>query len=116
MRRDDILHRGVDAAVEQALRDAGRNQHHADLRRGLCAEQRQQQQSGKPEPDHRHGTFQILGPAMSAAARGEWSGEFFRVRWYKNGMGHFEFLDPELVLKLNKVLASRYPAALAHVR
>ena len=42
--------------------------------------------------------------------------EFFRVKWYKNGMGHFEFLDPELVLKLNKVLALRYPAALAHVR
>lgn len=81
-----------------------------DLVRALCV------LSGKPEPDHRHGMFQVLGPVMSASARGEWSGEFFRVHWYKNGMGHFEFLDPELVLKLNKVLASRYPAALAHVR
>ena len=81
-----------------------------DLVRALCV------LSGKPEPDHRNGVFQILGSVMSMAERGEWSGEFFRVKWYKNGMGHFELLDPDLVLKLNKVLASRYPAALAHVR
>ena len=79
-----------------------------DLVRALCV------LSSKPEPDHRNGVFQILGPVMSTAERGEWSGEFFRVKWYKNGMGHFEFHDPDLVQKLNKVLAARYPMALAH--
>lgn len=79
-----------------------------DLNRALCI------LTGQPQPDHRQGAFKILGAAMDERDRGEWAGEFFAVRWFKNGMGHFLFKDVELVHKLNKVLAARYPMALAN--
>jgi hypothetical protein len=72
--------------------------------------------TGKPEPDHRQGALKVLGAVMDQSDRGEWEGEFFTVRWFKNGIGHFLFKDVEYPLKLNKVLSSRYPAALAHVK
>lgn len=81
-----------------------------DLIRALCV------LTGKPQPDHRQGSFRILSEVMNKADRGEWEGEFFHLRWFKNGMGHFLFKDMEHVCKLNRVLASRYPMALAHVR
>ena len=78
-----------------------------DLIRALCV------LTGKPEPDHRQGALKVLGEVMDRADRGEWAGEYFTVRWFKNGFAHFIFQDVELVNKLNRVLAARYPLALA---
>ena len=79
-----------------------------DLVRAMCV------LTGKPEPDHRHGTLRVLDPILSASDRGEWQGEFFAIRWFKNGFAHFIFNNQELADRLNKVLAARYPMALAN--
>lgn len=70
---------------------------------------------GKPEPDHRR----------SAAAQlrdKHWPGEapdhlvdvdgYFSVKGFANGNAHINFHRPDLVDKLNKIVASRYPNAL----
>lgn len=80
-----------------------------DLIRAMCV------LSGRPEPDHRQGALKTLGGEMNNADRGEWHNDFFAVRWFKNGMAHFIFHDLEMVHKLNRVLASRYPMALAQM-
>ena len=96
--RSYMMTTGLDPSVANVL---------DDLIRALCVLE------GRPEPDHRNGVFKTLGPFMEVA-RGEWNGEFFCVRWFKNGMAHFVFHDIETANGLNRVLASRYPMALAH--
>ena len=99
--RSYIATSGIDPSVANVL---------DDLVRAICV------LNEIPEPDHRNGMFRILDEAMSSTARGEWSGEFFTVRWFKNGMGHILFPSLELPNRLNKVLSARYPSALAHMR
>jgi hypothetical protein len=66
----------------------------------------------KPEPDHRNG----INAALSEAARKRERFadlEYFEIVWFKNGNGHLTFKRPELVEKINKVIAKNYPNALA---
>jgi hypothetical protein len=68
---------------------------------------------GKPELDHRNGLYQRLYHAK----RGEDTAvDYFAVRLFKNGNGHLTFLRPDLVDKLNAILARHYPGALAPSR
>lgn len=67
---------------------------------------------GKPEPDHR----QSIGTIVRSKIYGkEWSAEtdYFALRWYKKGSAHVTFKRPDLIGKLNSILAARYPNALA---
>ena len=67
---------------------------------------------GLPEPDHRRAMYHAISDAESKATR-EWSGPYFSIRWFKKGTGHLTFTRPDLVDKMNRILAKHYPAALA---
>lgn len=67
---------------------------------------------GKPEPDHRSSA----GRALESLARQKTTGAsdmpYFSARWFKNGNAHLTFLRPDLVDKMNLVIAKHYPGAL----
>jgi len=65
---------------------------------------------GKPEPDHRSGWYSKISPKDDA---GKLAGDYFIVKWFLNGNGHLTFTRPDLVDKLNQILAKHYPNALA---
>jgi hypothetical protein len=69
---------------------------------------------GKPEPDHRNGIYHHLSSAaMKRPVQRYVDLDYFDVRWFKNGNGHLMFKRPELVERMNKILAKHYPHALA---
>lgn len=41
-----------------------------------------------------------------------WEGEYFSVKYFKKGSAHITFKRPELVEKVNDIIARRYPGAL----
>ncbi|WP_009909948.1 DUF4942 domain-containing protein [Burkholderia thailandensis] len=67
---------------------------------------------GKPEPDHRHGAYVLVSDARQAR-RTEAENAYFHLRFFKNGNGHLTFKRPDLVEKMNQILAKHYPNALA---
>lgn len=70
---------------------------------------------GKPEPDHRQGAYAALRLAYNFSTFSEEPvviSELVSVRCYRNGNGHVTFLRPELVDKLNAIVASHFPGAL----
>lgn len=76
---------------------------------------------GKPEPDHRQGAYQTLhqvfhigGPALPDDA--VVLADLLSIRCYRNGNGHVTFLRPELVDKLNAIVAKHFPSALPPAR
>lgn len=70
---------------------------------------------GQPEPDHRQGMYRTLNDALHARAT-TWSGPYFSLRWFRKGSGHLTFTRPDLVEELNRILARRFPNALAAPR
>lgn len=69
---------------------------------------------GKPEPDHRNGVRSAL---LSAGVR--WNNpravvetEYLQIRCFKNNNGHVTFKRPDLVDKMNLIIAKHYPGAL----
>ncbi|MFL9951939.1 DUF4942 domain-containing protein [Paraburkholderia nemoris] len=67
---------------------------------------------GKPEPDHRHGAYCLVSDARQARSA-EAEIAYFHLRWFKNGNGHVTFKRPDLVGKMNLILAKHHPNALA---
>ncbi|MBN3777326.1 DUF4942 domain-containing protein [Burkholderia sp. Ac-20345] len=67
---------------------------------------------GKPEPDHRNGVSGLISDAQRQR-KTEAENSYFHLRWFKNGNGHLTFLRPDLVDKMNLILAKHYPNALA---
>ncbi|KAE8758410.1 DUF4942 domain-containing protein [Paraburkholderia madseniana] len=67
---------------------------------------------GKPEPDHRHGAYCFISEARQARQT-QAENAYFHLRWFANGNGHVTFKRPELVEKMNLILAKHYPNALA---
>jgi hypothetical protein len=63
----------------------------------------------KPEPDHRQGAYYRLDAHKLAIA--DFDG-YFTVKTFKNGNGHLTFLKPDLVDKMNQIIAKHYPGAL----
>lgn len=70
---------------------------------------------GKPEPDHRNG----IGAAISNAGLSGWlrkagtvETDYLTIKTFKNGNGHVTFKRPELVDKMNLIIAKHYPGAL----
>jgi Domain of unknown function (DUF4942) len=68
---------------------------------------------GKPEPDHRNGMWSALN-TVRCVADGDVDTEYLTIRCYRNGNGHILFKRPDLVTKMNAILAKHYPGALAH--
>lgn len=67
---------------------------------------------GKPEPDHRNGAYMLVSDTRQAQLS-EAENNYFHLRWFKNGNGHLCFKRPDLVDKMNLILAKHYPNALA---
>ena len=67
---------------------------------------------GKPQPDHRQGTWQKISEA-ERDKKDECDMEYFHVRWFRKGSGHLTFKRLDLVDRLNAILAKHYPRALA---
>ena len=65
---------------------------------------------GKPQPDQRTGVWATL---YRRDSDGLFEDEYVSVERFKNGNVHCKFKKPELTLKLNAILARRYPNALA---
>ena len=66
---------------------------------------------GKPEPDHRQGVYSMLHhqdrkniPVTET--------EYLTFRSFRNGNAHVTFRRPDLVEKMNRILARHYPAML----
>lgn len=67
---------------------------------------------GRPEPDHRSGTY-FLTHAANLQGRSYIEGDYLEVTWYKKaGTAHILFKRPDLVDKLNRIIAKRHPDAL----
>lgn len=84
---------------------------------------------GKPEPDHRLGIVQKCGEVQRTRMGYHREknkpfeipdriaeDDYFRVKWYKNGNGHFYFKRPDLLDKMNLIIAKHYPSALPPVK
>lgn len=71
---------------------------------------------GKPEPDHRATMWAKISERERAEHRvgkeNELEADYFELRWFKNGNGHLTFKRPDLVAKMNAILARHYPRAL----
>lgn len=83
-----------------------------DLQRVFCLV------DGKPEEDHRGGLGHRLRQAKpySNPGAGQHDDVYMSIRWFKNGNAHITFLRPDLVDKLNSIIAKHYPGALPEPR
>lgn len=70
---------------------------------------------GKPEPDHRNGIGALLsGAKLDGYLRraGEVENDYLAIRTFKNTNGHVTFKRPDLVDRMNLIIAKHYPGAL----
>ena len=71
---------------------------------------------GRPEPDHRDGMYRQLSRAVPMHDGQRFPREcvtdFVAVRLFRNGNGHALFRRPDLVDRMNLILAKHYPGAL----
>jgi hypothetical protein len=69
---------------------------------------------GKPEADHRTGASRLIADAMQTTVA--WpklaKNDYFSIRLFKNQNGHVTFTRPDLVTRLNLIIAKRFPDAL----
>lgn len=70
---------------------------------------------GKPEPDHRRGTYSLLSGAKLngwPCKAGEVENDYLKIRTFKNHNGHITFKRLDLVDKMNRIIAKHFPGAL----
>jgi hypothetical protein len=70
---------------------------------------------GQPEQDHRQGAYNVLRKHFSYDKHSRNAVELagmISIKCYKNGNGHITFLRPDLVDKLNEIVARHHPNAL----
>ena len=69
---------------------------------------------GKPEADHRGGAYRLIADAMQLTS--SWpklaEHDYISIRLFKNQNGHVTFTRPDLVTRLNRIIAKHYPHAL----
>lgn len=69
---------------------------------------------GKPEADYRHASYSLISTALQASS--VWpkltENDYVSIRLFKNQNGHVTFKRPDLVTRLNRILAKHYPDAL----
>lgn len=66
---------------------------------------------GKPEPDHRGGTYHLLYGEDRRNQR-DVENAYLSFRSFRNGNAHVTFKRPDLVERMNKILAKHYPGML----
>ncbi len=71
---------------------------------------------GKPEPDSRQGVSRKLHEAGFPSEIHKAELDYFTIKGFKNGNGHLTFSRPDLVEKMNQILARHYPSALPPAR
>lgn len=69
---------------------------------------------GKPEADHRTGAYRLIADAMQRTLG--WpklaENDYVSIRLFKNHNGHVTFKRPDLIQRLNRIIAKHYPNAL----
>ena len=69
--------------------------------------------SGKPIPDNRENiTIRLDGHIQSVQGKERYEDEMFRIKYFKKGSAHITFRKPELVDRLNDIIAKHYPGVL----
>ena len=70
---------------------------------------------GKPEADHRRGAYRLITDAMQLTS--SWptiaENDYVSIRLFTNQNGHVTFKRPDLVTRLNRIIAQHYPHALS---
>ncbi|EFF0502923.1 DUF4942 domain-containing protein [Escherichia coli] len=70
--------------------------------------------SGKPIPDNRGNiTLRLDDHIQSVQGKESYEDEMFSIRYFKKGSAHITFRKPELVDRLNDIIAKHYPDMLA---
>ena len=70
--------------------------------------------SGKPIPDNRGNiTLRLDDHIQSVQGKESYEDEMFSIRYFKKGSAHIMFRKPELVDRLNDIIAKHYPDMLA---
>ncbi|MEI9745549.1 DUF4942 domain-containing protein [Enterobacter ludwigii] len=68
---------------------------------------------GKPVPDNRADVTRRLGDHIHANRySNRYEDEMFAIKYFQKGTAHISFKRPELVVKLNDIIARHYPGAL----
>lgn len=65
----------------------------------------------KPEPDHRQGWYSRIA-SCNKLGDPDPADDYMSVRCFRNGNGHVTFKRPDLVDKMNLIIAKHYPGAL----
>ncbi|HGC2478732.1 TPA: DUF4942 domain-containing protein, partial [Escherichia coli] len=69
--------------------------------------------SGKPIPDNRENiTIRLDDHIRSVQGKECYEDEMFSIRYFKKGSAHIRFRKPELVDRLNDIIAKHYPGVL----
>ncbi|WP_243211946.1 DUF4942 domain-containing protein [Klebsiella pneumoniae] len=69
---------------------------------------------GKPVPDNRADVTRRLGDHIDSNRHGaRYEDEIFAIKYFQKGAAHIVFKRPELVDKLNDIIARHYPGALS---
>ncbi len=70
--------------------------------------------SGRPIPDNRENIIIRLDDHIQSVQGQEcYEDEMFSIRYFKKGSAHITFRKPQLVDRVNEIIARHYPEALA---
>lgn len=68
---------------------------------------------GKPIPDNRGDvTTKLMEYIRDNPGRQSYEDEFFNIRYFQKGTAHITFKRPELVERMNDIIAKHYPGML----
>jgi len=67
----------------------------------------------KPEPDNRNGIYSQISSIKNSSV---FDLEYFSIKVYMKGTGHVTFKRPDLIEKVNGIIAKHYPGALGFKR
>ena len=68
---------------------------------------------GKPVPDNRHDLSVRLADHIGKQHSTVYEDEYLSIRYFQKGSGHITFKRPDLVEKMNDIVARHYPGMLA---
>ncbi|EAN5615903.1 DUF4942 domain-containing protein [Salmonella enterica subsp. enterica serovar Newport] len=72
------------------------------------------EQHGKPAPDNRADVTRRLGDHIhDNRGSNSYEDEMFKIKYFQKGTAHITFKRPELVDKLNDIIARHYPGRVA---
>ncbi|EKN5109084.1 TPA: DUF4942 domain-containing protein [Yersinia enterocolitica] len=69
---------------------------------------------GKPIPDNRCDiTTRLMEHVRNHPSQQSYEDDYFNIRYFQKGTGHLTFKRPELIDKMNDIIAKHYPGMLA---